>query len=125
VPVDPLWNSTKALQLAARRRPGALIRLGRQHRAWTLAALGERIGCSLATVSRLERRTRIIDLALVHRAALEVGVPRHILVASLAPPPATATATTRVTASQRDAEEDPMRRRTLLTARRPPGRPPC
>ncbi|WP_328349194.1 helix-turn-helix domain-containing protein [Streptomyces sp. NBC_00445] len=116
MPVDPLWNSTTALELAAQRRPGALIRLGRQHRAWTLAVLGDRIGCSPATVSRLERRTRIVDLTLVHRAALEVGVPRHVLTTSLAPHPASAPAATRVTASPRDAEEDPMRRRTLLTA---------
>jgi transcriptional regulator with XRE-family HTH domain len=116
VPVDPLWNTAAVLELAAQRRPGALIRLGRQHRSWTLAALGDRIGCSPATVSRLERRTRIADLDLVHRAALEVGVPRHILTTSLAPPPATAPAATRVAASPRDAEEDPMRRRTLLTA---------
>ena len=116
MPVDPLWNSTRARELALQRCPGGLIRLGREHRAWTLADLGDRIGCSAATVSRLERRIRITDLALVHRAALEVGVPRHILVTSLAPPPATASAATRVTASPRDAEEDPMRRRTLLTA---------
>ncbi|MGW5611408.1 helix-turn-helix domain-containing protein [Streptomyces sp. NPDC003753] len=60
MPVDPLWNSTKARELAAQRRPGALIRLGREHRAWTLAALGDRLGCSPATVSRLERRSRIV-----------------------------------------------------------------
>ncbi|MFD4239131.1 helix-turn-helix domain-containing protein [Streptomyces sp. NPDC058542] len=102
-------------ELAAQRRPGALIRLGREHRAWTLAALGDRIGCSAATVSRLERRNRVADLALVHRAALEVGVPRHVLVRSLAPPAPTASAATRVTASPH-AEEDPMRRRTLITA---------
>ncbi|MEU2297710.1 helix-turn-helix transcriptional regulator [Streptomyces antibioticus] len=116
MPVDPLWNSTTAMELAAQRRPGALIRLGRQHHAWTLAVLADRIGCSPATVSRLERRTGIADLALVHRAAREVGVPGHVLMTSLAPPPSTATRATRVTASQRDAEEDPMRRRTLLTA---------
>ncbi|MFI9754305.1 helix-turn-helix domain-containing protein [Streptomyces collinus] len=116
MPVDPLWNSTTALQLAAQRRPGALIRIGCQHHAWTLAVLADRIGCSPATVSRLERRTRIADLALVHRAAREVGVPRYVLMTSLAAPPATAPAATRVTASQRDAEEDPMRRRTLLAA---------
>ncbi|MFG2241608.1 helix-turn-helix domain-containing protein [Streptomyces sp. NPDC048734] len=116
MPVDPLWNSTTARQLAAQRRPGALIRIGRQHQAWTLAVLAERIGCSPATVSRLERRARIADLALVHRAAREVGVPGHLLMTSLAPPPASATAATRVPASQRDVEEDPMRRRTLLTA---------
>ncbi|MEU6466125.1 helix-turn-helix transcriptional regulator [Streptomyces sp. NPDC046976] len=116
MPVDPLWNSTTAVRLAAQRRPGALIRIGRRHRAWTLAALADRIGCSPATVSRLERRTQVADLALLHRAAQEVGVPRHILMTSLAPHSTTATAATRVTASQRDAEEDPMRRRTLLTA---------
>ncbi|MGW4238686.1 helix-turn-helix domain-containing protein [Streptomyces sp. NPDC004749] len=115
MPVDPLWNTTRARELAAQRRPGALIRLGREHRAWTLAALGDRIGCSAATVSRLEPRDRIVDLALVHRAALEVGVPRHILASSLAPRTAATSAATRVTASPH-AEEDPMRRRTLLTA---------
>ncbi|WP_217246980.1 helix-turn-helix domain-containing protein [Streptomyces sp. AC602_WCS936] len=116
MPVDPLWNSTTARQLSEQRRPGALIRLGREHRSWTLADLGERIGCSAATLSRLERRARVIDLGLVHLAAAEVGVPRHILMTSLAPPSTPAPAGTRVTASPRDAEEDPMRRRTLLTA---------
>jgi transcriptional regulator with XRE-family HTH domain len=101
--------------LAEQRRPGALIRLGRENRAWTLAALGARLGCSPATVSRLERSSRVVDLALVHRAALEVGVPRAILVTSLAPPVPAAPAATKVSASQ-PAEEDPMRRRTLLTA---------
>ncbi|MGX1975826.1 transcriptional regulator [Streptomyces kronopolitis] len=81
-----------------------------------MSALGDRLGCSAATVSRLERRSRIVDLTLVHRAALEVGVPRHILVMSLAPSPTVVSAATRVTASPRDAEEDSMRRRTLLTA---------
>ncbi|RLL70509.1 helix-turn-helix transcriptional regulator [Streptomyces sp. Z26] len=116
MPTDPLWSTSKVCELAEQRRPGALIRLGRENRGWTLAALGARLGCSPATVSRLERRTRIIDLTLIHRAAREVGVPRHVLMASLAPPSAGARLATRVTASLRDAEEDPMRRRTLLTA---------
>ncbi|MFF3552531.1 helix-turn-helix domain-containing protein [Streptomyces tsukubensis] len=116
MPVDPLWNSARVRELAAQRRPGALIRLGREHRRWTLALLGSRIGCSPATVSRLERRSRIVDLTLLHRAAQEVGIPSYVLVTSLAPPPSFLPAATRVTASLRDAEEDPMRRRTLLTA---------
>ncbi|WP_328923088.1 helix-turn-helix transcriptional regulator [Streptomyces griseoaurantiacus] len=116
MPVDPLWNSTTARQLCEQRCPGALIRLGREHRSWTQTDLGERIGCSAATVSRLERRSRVADLALVHLAAAEVGVPRPILMTSLAPPSPAAPGGTRVTASPRDAEEDPMRRRTLLTA---------
>ncbi|MEU3509620.1 transcriptional regulator [Streptomyces longwoodensis] len=44
MPVDPLWNSKTARQFAAQRRPGALIRLGRQHHCWTLAVLADRIG---------------------------------------------------------------------------------
>lgn len=115
MPVDPLWNSAKARELAAQRHPGALIRLGREQCAWTLAALGGRIGCSPATVSRLERRSRVVDLELVHRAAREVGVPHHILMTSLAPRLASASAATRVTGTPH-AEEDSMRRRTLLTA---------
>ncbi|MBM9508932.1 helix-turn-helix domain-containing protein [Actinacidiphila acididurans] len=116
MPVDPLWSSTEVRQLAAQRRPGALIRLAREHRAWTLADLGSHIGCSPATVSRLERSPRIVDLALMYRAAAAVGVPEHILVTSLAPAPATVRPPTTVAAIPRDAEEDPMRRRTLLTA---------
>jgi transcriptional regulator with XRE-family HTH domain len=116
VPVDLLWNSPQVSELAAQRRPGALIRLARLQRGWTLAELGGRIGCSAATVSRLERSARIADLTLVHRAAVESGVPRHVLMTSLAPPPPRAGLATTVTASPRDAEEDPMRRRTLLTA---------
>jgi transcriptional regulator with XRE-family HTH domain len=116
MPVDPLWNCTAASRLMAQRRPGALIRLGREHRSWSLAAFGQRIGCSAATVSRLERRTRVADLALVQRAAAEVGMPRHVLMTSLAPPLTASPDGTRVSACSRDAEEDPMRRRTLLTA---------
>ncbi|MCZ0210568.1 helix-turn-helix transcriptional regulator [Streptomyces sp. UMAF16] len=115
MPDGPLWNTAKARESAEQRRPGALIRLGREHRAWTLSDLGNRLGCSPATISRLERRTRVVDLDLIHRAAHAVGVPRHILLHSLAPPTPTAPATTRVTASPH-AEEDPMRRRTLLAA---------
>ncbi|WP_405747931.1 helix-turn-helix domain-containing protein [Streptomyces sp. NBC_01525] len=57
--------------------------MGREHRAWTLAVLGDRLGCFPATVSHLERRSRVVDLDLVHRASCEVGVPRHVLVSSL------------------------------------------
>ncbi|MGW1220881.1 helix-turn-helix domain-containing protein [Streptomyces californicus] len=86
VPGDPLWNSAKVRELVTRRRPGGLIRLGREYRGWTLAELGEHLGCSAATVSRMERRAHVTDLTLIHRAASTVGIPRHILVSSLAPP---------------------------------------
>lgn len=112
---DPFWNSPLARELAGQRRPGALIRLGREQHAWTLAALGKRIGCSPSTLSRLERRSRVVDLPLLQRAAYEVGVPRHMLMTSLAPPLVTDAAAIRVAARQL-VEEDPMRRRTLLAA---------
>ncbi|MGW5732943.1 helix-turn-helix domain-containing protein [Streptomyces sp. NPDC055261] len=121
--VDPLWSTPKACALAEQRCPGALIRLGREHRSWTLAALGDRLGCSPATISRLERRSRVVDLALVHRAAQEVGVPRHILMSSLAPPTAKAATATRVTASPY-AEEDRCAAVRCSPPRLPPGRSP-
>ena len=113
---NPLWNTSKALQLAGQHRPGALIRLGREHHDWTLEALGRRLGCSPSTLSRLERSTRIVDLALVQQAAHEVGMPAHVLATSLALAPPTRPAAARVTRSPRDAEESPMRRRTVVAA---------
>ncbi|RSS37657.1 helix-turn-helix transcriptional regulator [Streptomyces sp. WAC08241] len=115
MPGNPLWNSPKARELVSRRHPGGLVRLGREHRGWTLADLGRHLGCLAATVSRMERRTQVIDLTLIHRAASTVGVPQHVLVSSLAPPAPTAPSATRVSASPH-AEEDPMRRRSLLAA---------
>lgn len=100
--------------LVDHRDPGGLIRLGRQASGWRQADLGLRIGCSASTVSRLELSGRSSDLALLRNAAREVGVPAHVLAASLGlgAPPAT-----RVTPEgQCRAEEDPMRRRTLLAA---------
>jgi transcriptional regulator with XRE-family HTH domain len=110
-----LWTAPPARALAARRLPGALIRLGREHRAWTLAELGGRLGCSASTLSRLERSTRVVDLTLVQRAAVEVGVPAHLLVASLAPPDPPARGAARVAAPRSPAaEESSMRRRSLF-----------
>ncbi|WP_062217235.1 helix-turn-helix transcriptional regulator [Streptomyces sp. NBRC 109706] len=114
--MDPFWSTPKVRALAEQRTPGALIRLGREHRGWTLAALGARLGCSAATMSRLERRTRITDLTLVQRAALEVGMPRHILATSLAPPLSAIPVAAMVTTHHHAVEEDPMRRRSLITA---------
>ncbi|MGW6274926.1 helix-turn-helix domain-containing protein [Streptomyces sp. NPDC055060] len=114
---------TVSAPAASRRTPRAFIRLGCEHRSWTLAALGDRLGCSPATISRLERRSRVVDLALVHRAAQEVGVSRHILMSSLAPPTAKAATATRVTASPY-AEEDRCAAVRCSPPRLPPGRSP-
>ncbi|MFF8618231.1 helix-turn-helix domain-containing protein [Streptomyces sp. NPDC015350] len=94
-----------------------MVRIGRQHRGWRQAELGARIGCSASTVSRLEQSTRITDMALLQAAAKEVGVPPPVLAVACGFTASGASARTTVAQeSQRDAEEDPMRRRTLLAA---------
>ncbi len=113
---DSLWSTPKARSLAEQHRPGALVRLGRRHRGWTLEALGRRLGVSPSTVSRLERANRIVDLTLLRQAAVEVGMPHHVLVTSLALNPTTGHRADRVAGSSREAEESPMRRRTLVAA---------
>ncbi|MGW7348872.1 helix-turn-helix domain-containing protein [Streptomyces sp. NPDC054854] len=73
---DQLWSTRDVLTLAARHRPGALIRTGRKALGWRQADLGARLGCSRSTVSRLEQGA-LSDLVLIRRAAGEVGVPRR------------------------------------------------
>ncbi|MER5556522.1 helix-turn-helix transcriptional regulator [Streptomyces sp. NPDC002793] len=111
--VEPLWDSHRAGRLVSTGDLGGLIRLGRNRLGWRQADLGSRIGCSASTVSRLEQRGSRADLQLLKQAALEVGMPTNVLAESLG---LTEPATTRVTAVGPRVEEDPMRRRTLLTA---------
>ncbi|MDI5963432.1 helix-turn-helix domain-containing protein [Streptantibioticus silvisoli] len=111
---DLLWSTRQVRTFVDCRDPGGLIRIGRQVRGWRQADLGARIGCSASTISRLEQHGRQADLALLRHAAREVGVPTNVLAASLGlgVPPATTVARE----ESRRAEEDPMRRRTLLAA---------
>ncbi|MEW2625793.1 helix-turn-helix transcriptional regulator [Streptomyces sp. NPDC048106] len=76
--------------------------------------LGGRLRCSAATVSRLERAGRKADLDLLKAAAEAVGMPTPLLVASLGLTSAPAVRV--VPDGPCCAEEDPMRRRTLLAA---------
>ncbi|MET7711691.1 helix-turn-helix transcriptional regulator [Streptomyces sp. NPDC005407] len=111
---DQLWKSDAVRALVANLDPGGLIRVGRRSRGWRQADLGARIGCSASTVCRLEQRGRRADLDLVRHAAKEVGVPTNVLAASLG---LTGAQATRVAPERpRCAQEDPMRRRTLLAA---------
>ncbi|MFJ2819354.1 MULTISPECIES: helix-turn-helix domain-containing protein [unclassified Streptomyces] len=109
-----LWVSEEARSCVAQHDPGGLIRLGRTELGWRLEDLGARIGCSAATVSRLERRGRAADFELIKSAAKAVDIPTHVLAASLG---LTSVPTRVAPDGPRCAEEDdPMRRRTLLTA---------
>ncbi|GGW23516.1 MULTISPECIES: helix-turn-helix transcriptional regulator [Streptomyces] len=111
---DQLWSSGTVRALVDSLDPGGLIRFGRQGRGWRQSDLGARIGCSASTVSRLEQHGRHTDLDLIRHAAKEVGVPTNVLAASLG---LTGEQATRVPRERPScAEEDPMRRRTLLAA---------
>lgn len=117
MPSDPLWTSKQARAPIQRREPGGLVRMGRVRRGWRQADLGGRLGCSAATVSRLETRGRVADLELLRQAAHTVGMPSHVLTEALGIAGTAVVTTTRVAPDgPRDAEEDPMRRRTLLAA---------
>lgn len=111
---DPLWSSARVRMLVDHHDAGGLIRVGRLNRGWRQADLGQRIGCSVATVSRMEQRGRRTELLLLQSAAQAVGVPTHVLTAALG------LATLQATRVSADGacrvEEDPMRRRTLIAA---------
>ncbi|MFV8133209.1 helix-turn-helix domain-containing protein [Streptomyces syringium] len=111
---DPLWRTPQAAALVARHQAGALVRLGRTHRGWRQCDLGRAVGCSASTISRLERHGTA-DLGLLRRAAREVGLPTDVLAAAvgLGAPAATTVA---ASGPRHAAEEDPLRRRTLLAA---------
>ncbi|MEU1676294.1 helix-turn-helix transcriptional regulator [Streptomyces roseifaciens] len=110
---DPLWRTPQAHALMGRHQVGALIRLGRTHRGWRQADLGRRVGCSASTISRLERHGTA-DLGLLRRAAQEVGLPTDVLAVAVGL--GGDAATTVAASGPRHAEEDPLRRRTLLAA---------
>ncbi len=111
------WFSSEARALVEQRNPGGLIRMGRKLRGWRQADLGARIGCSASTISRLEGTKRVTDMTLLRAAAAAVDLPSPLLAAACGFAIAVVSAPTRVANdAQRDAEEDPMRRRTLLAA---------
>ncbi|WP_435172727.1 helix-turn-helix domain-containing protein [Actinacidiphila sp. bgisy145] len=112
----PDWNSPRARKLVADRDFGGLIRWARQQRGWRQADLGRATGYSASAVSRLETAERpATDLDVLKRFADALVIPAGVLAAVLgvAPPRATT-----VASAQRSAlsEEDPMKRRSLLTA---------
>ncbi|MFE5327266.1 helix-turn-helix domain-containing protein [Embleya sp. NPDC056575] len=110
-----LWDSPRVKTLVHERRIGPLLRAGRTAKGLRQADLGLLIGYSASAVSRLESGRGRDDFVKVRAAAVAVGMPPRILAAVLG---VTEQLPARVaaTADRRDDEEDPMRRRSLLTA---------
>ncbi|WP_419916799.1 helix-turn-helix transcriptional regulator [Candidatus Poriferisodalis sp.] len=67
----PLSRST----VEAARLLGRRIALARRERRWTIAELAERVGCSAATMGKVERGDPSVALGTVFEAAALVGVP--------------------------------------------------
>ncbi|GIH71019.1 hypothetical protein Mth01_32720 [Sphaerimonospora thailandensis] len=92
-----------------------MIRYARVARGWRQADLAKVVACSASTISRLETgRRAAVDLDTVRRVARAVQLPSHILGALIDIPVSPVATVVTTTAPQ--AEEDPMRRRTLLSA---------
>lgn len=68
-------------------RPGAVVRLVRSALGWSQAELGDRIGYSQATVSRLESgRGRIGDVTVLTALAATLDIPPSLLGVAGSPP---------------------------------------
>ncbi|MFI1867872.1 helix-turn-helix domain-containing protein [Streptomyces jumonjinensis] len=93
-----------------------LVQLGRRRLGWRQADLGVRIGCSASTVSRLEASRHPADIRLLTAAATAVGLPPTLLAAACGITTGADPRPTRVAPHAPPTEEDPMHRRTLLTA---------
>lgn len=66
----PLSRST----VEAARLLGRRIALARRERRWTVAELAERVGCSAATMGKVERGDPSVALGTVFEAAALVGI---------------------------------------------------
>ena len=115
-PRDALWSSHRAQAILQGRDVGGAIRLARQARSWRQADLAAACGYSASTISRLENGRRAgTDVAMIRQVATTAGVPPDLLGDLLglttAPPVTVAPQTSRPAET-----DDPMRRRTLMTA---------
>ncbi|MET8682390.1 helix-turn-helix transcriptional regulator [Streptomyces sp. NPDC004647] len=120
----PIWRSVPMQDALARHDAGAVVRLVRRAAEVTLAELGEAVGYTAASLSRMERgKQPMRDVVLLRRVAQVLDIPPHLL--GLAPRHAQAVpsgdaaqrppGTTRVGVEPLGEEgEDPVRRRNLL-----------
>ncbi|MFJ3164361.1 helix-turn-helix domain-containing protein [Streptomyces kanasensis] len=115
----PLWCSAAMRDALARRDAGAIVRLARRAADVTLAELGEQVGYTAASLSRMERgKQPMRDVLLLRKLAACLDIPPHLL--GLAPQRQRAaserTDATRVGRHTLFGEEgdDAVRRRKLL-----------
>ncbi|WP_225842929.1 helix-turn-helix domain-containing protein [Streptomyces albus] len=76
----PLWRSAAMRDALARRNAGAIVRLARRAADVTLAELGEQVGYTAASLSRMERgKQSMRDVLLLQKLAACLDIPPHVL----------------------------------------------
>lgn len=111
------WGSPRAQALIAAGDVGGLIRWARRERGWRQADLGNAAGYSASAVSRLETGQRpASDLDMVRLFADVLFVPAGVLAAVLRVLPLARNTVAVHAARHTDAEEEPLKRRSLLRA---------
>ncbi|AJE82643.1 MULTISPECIES: helix-turn-helix domain-containing protein [Streptomyces] len=113
----PNWDSPRARALIDAGDVGGLIRWARVELGWRQVDLGKATGYSASAVSRLETAHRsATDLDMLRNFAQALFIPASALAAVLRVTPSLSTRVAATAGRHIEAEEDPMRRRSLLQA---------
>ncbi|MFI2029841.1 helix-turn-helix domain-containing protein [Streptomyces buecherae] len=113
----PNWGSPRAQALIDAGDVGGLIRWARTELGWRQVDLGKATGYSASAVSRLETAHRgATDLDMIRKFAQALFIPASALAAVLRVTPSSGTRVAANAGWHTEAEEDPMRRRSLLQA---------
>lgn len=114
---DALWASAKAQSLLRTRNLGGTIRFARLARGWRQDDLAAVAGYSRSTISRLETGARAgTDVEMIRRVAAAADVPSHFLSELLGIASASTASVGTVIATRTEGEDDPVRRRQLISA---------
>lgn len=113
----PNWGSPRARALIDAGDVGGLIRWARTELGWRQVDLGKATGYSASAVSRLETAHRsATDLDMIRNFAQALFIPASALAAVLRVTPTSRTKVAANAGRHTEAEEDSMRRRSLLQA---------
>lgn len=108
------WDSRRICALIEAHDFGGLVKHLRIERGWKQEDLGDAVGYSAPTISRIESGVRpATDMLMIRAVARKLEIPGRVLAQVLGlahPEPARVSVT-----AERRGEEDPMRRRTLLS----------
>ncbi|MQB02425.1 MAG: helix-turn-helix domain-containing protein [Actinobacteria bacterium] len=120
----PIWHTPAVQEAATAGQFGALIRMTRTARKLTLVQVGEMVGYSASTLSRIETGQRkLTDVTQLRLFANALDIPPHLLgiIPSTAPPPPDGAASSRfaltpttVSPTLGEGGDDAVQRRQLL-----------